>query len=1140
MVDALKTGLLTLLLTGGLAAIAQRTYKPHSVLSAGAWYKIAISQTGVYRLDMGFLKSLGLPQTIPSGQIRLFGRREAALPEANNVFRTDDLEELAIQINDGGDGILSGSDAVLFFAEGPHQWIPDSINKRPVHKKNRYSEKRFYYITVGGAGKRMATQTNPPIPSFTLTTFDERFFHELDSVNFLSSGKEWYGEEFADAPGHTLTHIFENIATDAVPNTPVTVITSLAARSIGSGSRFEVRVNGEAVQQLSIPAVAGGLYGLFAQEAQQQSTTLNTQNDITLTYTYGNGGFNAQGWLNWVETFYKRHMVLPQSGQLSFRDLGSVGNAAVGFALTNADAATQVWDVTDPFLPIMMQGALSGNTFSFGNEATQLHEYMGFSKSLASEAIGAVPAQDLHNTAETDYIIITHPLFVAQAQRLAQFHQDRNGLRATVVTTDQIFNEFSAGVPDPAALRDFVKMYYDKYRATWPQSPKYLLLFGRGSFDYGDRITGNTSFVPAYESAASLDPLGTYTSDDFFGFLDDAEDINSLSIINNLDIGIGRVPAKNAEDAKAFVDKVEAYHAPQAFGSWRNNITFIADDEDGNLHLQDAETLTATTGSIAPLFDVQKIYLDAFRQEGGSAGGRYPQAVEVSNNAIYNGTLIWNYSGHGGPFRLAGEVILDQQITNNFKNPYRLPLFITATCDFAPYDNPTLNSLGENLLIRPKTGAIALTTTTRVVFAFSNRILNANYLQTALQKTENGTYRTLGEALRVAKNITYQTGTDVTNNRKFALLGDPAMTLAFPTLQVKPTLINGMDISKSLDTLSATETVTLGGEVQDNSGAVLTSFNGTVYLSLFDKPQTSTTLGNDAGSSPTPFQTQSSVLFRGKATAAAGRFLFQFRLPKDINYAFGRGKISLYAQDGKEDGAGYSDSVVIGGISNAGTDDGEGPVIKAYLNDETFVAGSIANATPVLIVKLSDSSGINSSGAGIGHDLTATLDNNPQTYYLLNNFYESEQDNPQRGMARFQLPELSAGPHTLTIKAWDVLNNSTEYDLPFTIVPAADLAIDHVLNYPNPFTTRTAFWFEHNQPGAGLTVRIDIYTISGKRIKTIQQAINTAGNRSSEVEWNGRDEMGAKLGRGVYLYRLQVRTEGGQSRDKWERLVLLN
>ncbi len=261
-------------------------------------------------------------------------------------------------------------------------------------------------------------------------------------------------------------------------------------------------------------------------------------------------------------------------------------------------------------------------------------------------------------------------------------------------------------------------MYYDKYGNSPADKPKYLLLFGDASYDYKNRLKNNTNFVPAYENNFSLDPLSTYTSDDFYGFLDDNEDINSGIITNYLDIGIGRVPAENIEEAKDFVDKVLTYFGPQSFGPWRNNMLFIADDEDYNLHLQDAEVITGTVTTTAPVFNLQKIYLDAFQQENGAGGSSYPQVNEAINNQVYNGTLIWNYNGHGGAQRLAEETILDQEIVNSWNNPNKLPLFITATCDFAPYDNPLVNSIGENILLRPKTGGIALMTTTRVVFAF--------------------------------------------------------------------------------------------------------------------------------------------------------------------------------------------------------------------------------------------------------------------------------------------------------------------------------------------------------------------------------------------------------------------------------------
>jgi hypothetical protein len=1119
---------------------AQRIYSSTSTLASGNWFKISVAEEGVYKLDVPFLNSLGITGNIPSTQIRVFGNGGAMLYESNNSKPTDDLKEIAVRVDDGGDGILNAADYVLFFARGPNPWLKDSINRRFIHQKNIYCDRAFYYVTIGGNGLRISTQLGLLSATTMVTSFDERYYHELDTVNFLSSGKEWFGEEFSNFPGRSLERTFQLPLTDLLPG-QAAVIANVAARSVNVGSGFTISVNNQPIKQFLVAPIGTGTYDLFAQQVQQAESFFLSGNKASVTLNYLRGSFNSQGWLNWFEFFARRSLAISPGKQLSFRDWASVGMGNAQFIISNAAAFTKVWDVTEPDQPVDMNKNFAGNELRITNDAERLREYVAFSNDfLLPKAEGPVANQNLHGTIEKDYFIITAPEFLQQAQKLAQFHQQKNSLRTIVVTTDQVFNEFSGGTPDPTAIRDFIKMYYDRYRSTWSQTGKSLLLFGKASFDYKNRITNNTNKVPAYESLNSVDPLSTYTSDDFFGFLDDNEDINSNLTNNLLDIGIGRIPAKNEEEAKNFVDKVLEYHSLEAFGPWRNNLNFIADDEDNNLHLQDAETLTATVSSTAPIFNQQKIYLDAFRQESGSAGGRYPQVNAVINSNIYNGTLLWNYSGHGGAQRLAEEVVLDQQMVNNWNNRYRLPLFITATCDFAPYDNPVQNSLGENLLVRAKSGAIALMTTARIVFAFSNRIINNNYLKFAFQPDTNNRYRTLGEAMMVAKNYTYQNSTDIVNNRKFVLLGDPAMTLGFPINKVKINKVNGKDLSVQADTLRATEQVFLEGEVNDNSGNLLDNFQGTAYLSLMDKPQTITTLANEPTSQPAAFSTQENILFKGKASIRNGKFSFRFKLPKDINYQFGNGKLSLYAEDGVKDGNGFSNSLIIGGISSIASTDNLGPDIKAFLNDDRFVNGSISNAAPVLLIKLADSSGINTGSSGIDHDIVATLDNNNNQYFVLNNFYETEVDNFQKGSVRFQLPELSAGPHTLKIKAWDAVNNSSEYVLDFTVVNNAELKIEHVLNYPNPFTTKTFFWFEHNQPATDLSIKIEVFTIGGRLIKTISQTINTPGNRSNEIEWDGKDDHGQKIGRGVYVYRLRVKTLNGKTANKWERLVILD
>jgi hypothetical protein len=1119
---------------------AQRSYAPHSVLATGSWFKLSVKAAGVYRIDLPFLNAMGITgNSIPSASIRLFGNGGHMLSEANNANWQDDLKENAIMVVDGGDGQLNGSDYLLFYASGPDEWITDPSGNLFTHKKNLYSDKAYYFLSIGGSGLRVPTPGTTGAASVSITTFTEHRVHELDSINFLNSGKEWYGEELSNLPGRALTRSFPVSLSHAIPNSACQLRMNVVARSVGVSSRFDILLNGQPAGQLTMPSVSGGQYDPFATANAGTFSLNNLQNNNTVTVSYTPGSFNSQGWINWFELFGRCDLSMNGTNQLLFRDPLSVGNSRGEFILTNVQAGTQVWDITDPLRAVKMNSGIIGSELRFVNDCTVLHEYIAFSSSGFLQPVyeGTVVNQDLHGSSPSDMIIITDAPFISPAQRLAAIHNAK-GTHTTVFSTQQVYNEFGSGLPDPVAIRDFVKMYYDRYRSG-NNNLKYLLLFGDASFDPKDRIRNNYNPVPPYENDNSLDPLGSYCSDDFYGFLDDNEDINSTAVTNLLDIGIGRVPVLNIDDANAFVDKVESYYSSKALGPWRNDLTFVADDEDNNLHFNDAETITATAVISNPLFNIQKIYLDAFHQESGGGGGQYPQANQAINSRIYNGTLIWNYNGHGGPSRLAEETIVDGSIVNGWNNAARLPLFITATCDFAPYDNTLINSLGERILLRPKTGGIALMTTTRPVFAFSNRIMNNNYVRFALERDANtGQYRALGDAIREAKNFTYQSFPDIVNNRKFTLLGDPALTLAFPQLKIRVTSVNGV-LVPGVDTLSATENVTIQGEVTDWQDNLLTAFNGRVYPLTLDKPQTVSTRGNDPGSQPATFLTQTNNLFKGEASVTNGKFSFSFKMPRDINYQYGNGKLSLYAEDDVNDANGSFTNFIIGGNVNDNSGDRTGPEIRAYLNDENFVNGGISNQRPVLLLKLADTSGINTAGSGIDHDIVATLDNDNNRFFILNDFYQGDLDNFRKGSVRFQLPELEPGPHTLKVKAWDVLNNSNEVMISFSVAKDEELQLAHVLNYPNPFTTHTQFWFEHNKPGQALQVRLEIMTITGRVVKSMSRSLITEGNRSFDLEWDGRDDYGNKLGRGVYLYKLRVSADGKTAREVIERLVIL-
>lgn len=1121
-------------------ARAQRTYSSNSVLASGSWYKISVSKPGVYKIDLPFLSNLGInTSSLPSASIRLFGNGGNMLSEANAGTWTDDLTELAIQVADGGDGTLNGADYFIFFADGAGKWEKDSANQSFIHKQNIYSDKAFYFLSVGGTGKRVIEVPLVSMPGAVVTSFSERIFHESDSVNFLGSGKEWYGEEFANAPGKTLSRDFSVTVPDILPASGIALNSRMVSRSVGAGSRFDIKLNNQPAGQLAIPSVGSGTYDLFAAENSVRVNALAATDAVTINYTFVPGSFNAQGWLNFFELFCRRRLSLSDMDQLLFRDWQSVGNNVSEFVIGNANSSLQVWDVTEPLNPKRMQGDFIGSEFRFKNYSERLREYAAFTNAnfLIPVVEGRISNQNIHNSTPADLIIITHTSLLAQAERLADIHRQHDGMRVVVATTEQVYNEFASGNPDPSAIRDYVKMYYDKYRNTPGSELKYLLLFGDASYDYKNRLLYNTNLVPAWQNNFSLDPLSTYASDDFFGFLDDDEDINSGMVTNLLDIGIGRVPAKNITEAKNFADKVQAYLSAAAIGPWRNTLTIVADDEDNNLHFQDAEVVSAAV-SANPVINQQKIYLDAYKQETGPGGSSYPKAIEASNNQIYNGTLIWNFSGHGGPSRLAEETILDQQIINSWKNDNRLPLFVTATCDFAPYDNPEVNSIGENLLLRPQTGAIALMTTTRLVFAYSNRLINDNYMKYAMEELPGGKHRSLGEAVKETKNYTYQTSSDISNNRKFTLLGDPALTLAFPSMKVRVTKINGI-APPMVDTLSAGEKITIEGEVTDYSGNLATGFNGTVYPALFDKPQTIYTLANDPGSQVAGFQVQNQPLYKGQATVNGGKFAFTFKMAKDLNQQFGAGKLSLYCENGSTDAAGSFSGFIAGGSSGSPESDNKGPEIRLFLNDELFTSGGLTNQSPVLIAKLADSSGINTAGAGIGHDIVATLDNDSRQYFLLNDFYQGELNDFQKGMVRFQLPALQPGFHSLKLKAWDVVNNSGEAQIDFLVANDDELQLHHVLNYPNPFTKSTHFWFEHNKPGQTLRVHIRVMTLTGKIVKTISEEIITEGTRSASVYWDGKDDYGDKLAKGVYVYILKVGLPDGSSKKSIEKLVIL-
>ncbi|MBS1643320.1 MAG: type IX secretion system sortase PorU [Bacteroidetes bacterium] len=1126
-----KSFFIILLILGVYTCFAQRNYATNSVLATGNWYKITITKQGIYKIDVAFLNTLGInTNNLSSVSIRLFGNGGSMLAEDNAVPRIDDVYENAIDMYDGGDGIFNGNDYFLFYAEGPDKWLKDSLNKSFSHQKNLYADSAYYFINIGGNGKRIKTSATSLTSTTTVNTYNERYFYENDKVNFLNSGKEWYGEEFSTVNGNTLTRNFPVDFSGFVINNPIQLNTSLASRSIGGNSNFLININSQFLQNINIASVSGYFLDAYAVQSNQSATYIPNQSSLNISINYNQTVAGAQGWLNWFEVLGRKNLSMNNANQLFFRDWNSVAASSVPqFVISGTNNTTIVWNISNALEPVRMNTSFNTNQTTFINTAESLKEYVCFNNAnfLIPVAIGKINNQNLHNSTVADYLIITPPDFETEAQKLAAFHTQQYGYKVTVALTNQIYNEFSSGIKDPTAIRDFIKMYYDKAGTDSTKKPKYVLLLGAASYDYKNRLAYNTNYVPAYESANALDPLSTYVSDDFFGLINDSDNINTAttsSTNNILNVGIGRLPARNKTEAAIMVQKIVNYHINNYLGNWKNECIFVADDKDNNIHLHDAELNSSDAALSYPNFNITKLYLDAFPLVSGSGGARYPSVNSAIVSKISNGIFLFNYNGHGGYRQLADEAVLGADETKQFHNSTKLPLFITATCDFAPYDDPSKNSLGGSLLYNDSTGAIALMTTTRPVFANSNAIMNDNYIKTAFTANANGNYLTLGDAVKQAKNYTYQTSTDVLNNRKFTLLGDPAMKLAFPKYKIRLDSINNHFVLGN-DTLKALDKYTLVGSVTDILGNILNNFNGTVYPTLFDKPQIVSTLGNDPASPVTTFSQQTNIIYKGKATVTNGKFNFSFVVPKDINYNVGNGKLSLYADNGNTDAAGVSTNFKIGNTSSEIVTDNVGPDIKIYLNDYNFKDEGLTNETPLLLVKLADSSGINTTGLGIGHDITAVIDGDERNLIVLNNYYEAALNNYQQGTVTYQLPIFTEGIHSIKIKAWDVVNNSNEATIHFKVSKQEKLVIKNLYNYPNPFTNKTTFSFEHNQPGSDLSVQLNIYNFNGALVQSFSKQINNSGDRSIDFVWDGTTTGGRKALQGNYIYRIIVQTK---------------
>ena len=1107
-----------------------------SVLASGDWYKFSVDTTGVFKIDKNLLQQIGISTNdLNPKKIHIYGNGGNVLPVLNSDFRHDDLQENAIYIEGEADGSFDNSDYILFYAKGPHDWLINTTTKSASHRQNIYSDEAYYFITVSNEdGKRIQQKTNVTgSATEVITTYNDFTFFEKEEKNIIAAGTQWFSNEDFNVEN---TQNFKIPFPNAIKNEDINIEVRAVTTSVVS-SKMAVKVNGVDAFNLNFSPVNPA--SLTKANTSERNTTIkNSTNLIDISLTYDNGGNpSASAFLDYIEITGKKNLIA-NGNQFSFRSFNQVDAAGVvEYEVKNGSNINQIWDVTNHINPKVITNEDAGSNFKFKDNSGVLNEYIVLSKSdyyiPKSLKDGKINNQDLHALKDLNYVVITNSELSLEAQRLVDYHQKNSNLTAKVVLLDEIYNEFSSGSKDITGIRDFLKHLYTT-NSSEDKKLKYVCFFGDASYDYKDRITGNNNIVPVKLSESSFNLASSYVTDDYYVMLEDNE--GTMNTSHSIDVVSSRIPVSTVAQAKDVVDKILKYYNKNAIGDWRNTITFLADDIDEKgeeVIQQGVETISDEIKVNKPIFNVNKIYADAYVQENSSGGERYPEVNKAITNAIEKGTLVFDYFGHGGEDGFASERILEKPQIQSFNNPNSLPLLITVTCDFSRFDNPNRITAGELTLRNPNGGAASMVTTTREVYISLGQRFNQQLIRILLE-FNNEDY-TMAESLMKTKN-------QFNSEQKFFIFhfGDPAMKLAVPKPNVRITKMNGKDLSQPLDTLKALSKVSFEGVIVDDSNAVLNDFNGTLSTTVFDKPIDKTTLDNDGFGVKMVFDTQDSKLFRGKSTVENGSFKFDFIVPKDIKIAYGKGKLSFYAENGKIDKAGYNFDVVVGGINKNAADDSVGPEINLYMNDESFIDGGNTNASPNLIAVLKDPSGINTSITAVDHDIVGVLDGDTTNPIILNDYYQTELNDFTKGKVNYKLRNLSIGPHTLKIKAWDTYNNSSETTLNFVVVSDAILNLENVLNYPNPFVNYTEFWFNHNKPNETLEVQVQIFTVSGKLVKSIHKNVITTGNLSRNITWNGLDDFGNKIGKGVYIYKLKVKsTTSNLVSEKYEKLVIL-
>jgi hypothetical protein len=1086
----------------------------NSVLNSGSWYRFDVQEDGIYKLTGQTLINAGIPANTDPRTIRIYSNGGFELPIDVNTSYPDDLVQNAVDVFDGGTiGLLDSDDYIVFYGRSSRGWKYNSTSKSFTHYINHFDDKSYYWVTYGGETAKQSSVVATQIQSevYRPQTVEAKIFREDDKSNVFSSGIEWLGESFQ--AGGQLIYRHQLPGIDLTQ--PIRYKFNLGALS-ESYSTFEVYEHDSILTSLLIRGEVSDYPNYYSSAITVPGRIPNfSEEQSILRFRYNNSSISGRGYIDWYEMFYRRQLKA-QGDVFSFNTLDT--NATGEYRVSGfSGGAVRVYDVSkfDSLIVVEnIQTSMDSAIFQLSHTSGTTREIfvVGQNGFKTPGVLSSVRNQNIHgNTNEAEFVIVTHKDFWSAAEKLKQHREGKSKRPITtqVFDIEEIYNEFGGGSSSPVAIRNFLKYAY----LNWQTPPKYLLLFGDGDYDY-KRITGTVepNWVPPWESQESFYQLSSYASDDLYGTFFPGERVN---------IGIGRLPVTNSTEANDVVNKIISYETESSADLWRLRFTFVADDgpaapgrNDRSIHMAHADGIAAM---VPPLFERRKIYSYEYPTNYTPAGRRKPSANEAIRNAINQGSLILNFAGHGNPRLWTHEAIFVKETDFPFlKNKGKYFFLVAATCNYAVFDLLTDRSSGEILMLMKDAGAIGIFSALRAVYADDNYSLNVNLYRALVDTTSYGTVKTqrLGDIVyRTKQHIN-----DLVNDRKYFLIGDPTVELQFPKLIASIDSINN-SVNNQIIQLRALSRTSISGSVRDTSTFEHQPFTGRSQLIVYDADRTNTINAPELLGGY-KYSTSGSIIFRGQDSISNGNIKGEFIVPKDISYSNAQGRAVIYFTGDSIDGAGFTRNIIMNGTDTNAVADSRGPQISLFIDRRSFRPGDVVSGSPLLIADLTDSSGINTSGGGIGHRLEAWLDNSSESIDL-SGYYSSKVNTYRIGTVEYSLGSLSTGTHTLRLRAWDTYNNPSTSETMFNVVSGAGLSLSNILNYPNPISSATYFTFEHNQINP-IDVEVKIYTVAGRLIQTLIK--KGVIDKFVKIYWDGFDKDGDRLANGVYLYKIIART----------------